>query len=320
MKQVVGKLDRFQQRHRATAFGYGVVKKYSQDQGSNLSALIAYYGFLSLFPLLLLFYTVSSYVLPHFPGAQRALTASVVGEFPVIGPQLHSNTAHPLHGSPIALLVGVASLAWGALGVSKILQQAMHEVWGVPRHARPKFATKVGKGLLLFVVLGVGIAATTAVAGVGSVLDWGPFGSVLAALPAALVNIAVFLVMFRLLSPPDVKSRTLLPGALFAGIGWQVLQTVGVNLVSHQLRHSSQVYGVFGVTLGLLSFLYLAAELTVYAAEINVVRSRHLWPRSLVAPPPDKEEPAVEPGQEPAANEDAASVDDGRADPEPAVP
>ncbi len=36
------------------------------------------------------------------------------------------------------------------------------------------------------------------------------------------------------------------------------------------------------MTLGLLSFLYLAARLTVYAAETNVVRARHLWPRSLL--------------------------------------
>lgn len=296
MKNLLKKLDQFQQRHRSTAFAYGVVKKYGQDRGGNLAALITYYGFLSLFPLLLLFYTVSSYVLPHLPGSQAALTKSVVGEFPVIGPQLHSNVHQPLRGSPLAILFGVVTLAWGALGVSQILQQTMYDVWGVPSGKRPNFVSRVLRGTVLFLLLGLGIVGTTVVASVGSVLNWGPFGSLLAALPAALVNIGVFLLVFRLLSPPDAETRSLLPGAIIGGIGWQVLQSVGVNLVSHQLRHSSQVYGVFAVTLGLLSFLYLAAELTVYSAEINVVRARHLWPRSLLENSGTGEQPSPSAG------------------------
>jgi YihY family inner membrane protein len=309
MKPMLAKLDRFQRRHRPAAFAIGVVKKYGDDRGGNLAALIAYYGFLSLFPLLLLFYTVSAYVLPHYPGAQKALTASVVGEFPVIGDQLRTNTAHPLHGSPVALIVGVLALAWGALGVSQVLQETMYEVWDVPRDVRPGFVTRVIKGLLLFVLLGVGVAATTVVTSLGTALNWGPFGSVLAALPAAVVNIGVFFGMFRILSPPDVDSGDLLPGAELAGIGWQVLQTIGVNLVSHQLRHASQVYGVFGFTLALLSFLYLGAQLTVYSAEINVVRLRHLWPRSLV--PKEANTPPSPP---------PPRVTIGRAGSEPAIP
>jgi YihY family inner membrane protein len=304
MKHLLTKLDRFQQRHRFTAFAYGVIKKYGQDRGGNLAALITYYGFLSLFPLLLLFYTVSSYVLPHFPGSQGALTKSVIGEFPVIGPQLHSNVHQPLRGSPLAILFGVVTLAWGALGVSQILQQTLYDVWGVPSGDRPNFVSRVLRGAVLFLLLGLGIVGTTVVASVGSVLNWGPFGSLLAALPAALVNIGVFLAVFRLLSPPDSELRSLLPGAIVGGVGWQVLQSIGVNLVSHQLRHSSQVYGVFAVTLGLLSFLYLAAELTVYSAEINVVRARHLWPRSLLEKAGDQASPASAaggPGQAEAA-------------------
>lgn len=283
MKPLLAKVDRFQRAHRSTAFGYGVVKKYGEDRGSSLSALITYYGFLSLFPLLLLFYTVTSYVLAHDAKLQTKLSNSVLGEFPVIGTQLQSTKSGALHGSPVALVVGVLALTWGALGVSQILQQAMHDVWSREQSVRPKFVARVIKGLLLFLVLGLGIVATTVVASLGSVLDWGPFGSVLAALPAAIVNIAMFWAMFRLLTPGVASTGALLPGAIVAGIGWQILQTVGVNLVTHQLRHAGQVYGVFGFTLALLSFLYLAAQLTVYSAEINVVRARRLWPRSLLA-------------------------------------
>lgn len=278
------KLDAFQQRHRATAFGYAVVKKYGEDRGSSLAALMTYYGFLSLFPLLLVFFTVTFYALANDAHLRKQLTDSLLGQFPVIGDQLRQ-TDKPLHGSPVALIVGFAGLIWGALGVSQALQEAMLDVWGVPRGKRPGFLSRVGRGVLLFVVLGAGVAGTTFVASLGTALDWGPFGSLLAALPAALANIGLFWVVFRLLSPRDVPGGALLAGAAVGGVGWQILQTVGINLVSHQLRHASQLYGVFAFTLALLSFLSLASQLTVYSAEINVVRHRHVWPRSLLEKP-----------------------------------
>jgi YihY family inner membrane protein len=286
----VRKLDRFQQQHRGAAFIFAVIKKYGDDRGGALAALITYYGFLSLFPLLLVFYTVMSYTLST--ATQKHLQTSVLSQFPVIGPQLLKNTDHPLHGNPLALIVGVLALLWGALGVSQILQHTFQEVWNVPGRKRPGFVTRLMRSVTLFAVLGIGIVATTVVSSLGTALNWGPLGSVLAALPSLAVNLGLFFLMFRILSPPDVAGRDLLPGVVFAGVGWQILQTVGINLVSHQFKHTSQVYGVFGLVLALLSFLYLAAQLTVYAAEINVVRARHLWPRSIVQPPltdPDKE-------------------------------
>jgi uncharacterized BrkB/YihY/UPF0761 family membrane protein len=162
----------------------------------------------------------------------------------------------------------------------------------VPGKDRPGFVSRLIRGVTLFGVLGLGVAATTAVTSLGSALNWGPLGSLLAAIPALIANVGLFYLIFRVLSPKEVASRDLLPGILFAAVGWQILQTVGVNLVGHQLRHSSQVYGVFGVTLALLSFLYMAAQLTLYGAEINVIKARHMWPRSIVQPPltePDKQ-------------------------------
>jgi YihY family inner membrane protein len=271
---------------------YGVVKKFGDDRGGSMAALIAYYGFLSLFPLLLIFWTVLSYILPHYPGARHELEHSVIAQFPVIGDQL-KNTDHPLRGSPVALIIGVVGLLWGAMGIAQTMQQVMHDVWNVPEKDRPGFVPRLVRGLLLFVVLGLGIVATTVVTGLGTVFNWGPFGSVLAAVPSALVNIGLFFLIFRVLSPRDVPARDLLPGAVMGGIGWQILQTVGINLVTHQLRHSSQVYGVFGFTLALLSFLSLAATLTVYSAELNVVRARDLWPRSMLAEQPTEPDKMV---------------------------
>jgi uncharacterized BrkB/YihY/UPF0761 family membrane protein len=77
----------------------------------------------------------------------------------------------------------------------------------------------------------------------------------------------------------------LIPGAVAAGVFWQLLQTFGGYLVAHQLRNATQVYGFFAVVLGLLGWLSLGAQLTIYCAEFNVVWHRRLWPRSLLQPP-----------------------------------
>jgi uncharacterized BrkB/YihY/UPF0761 family membrane protein len=172
----VRKLDQFQQQHRLAGFAFGVVKKYGDDRASSLAALVTYYGFLSVLPLLLVFFTVVSYVLPHYPGTQRRLESSAFSQFPVIGDQLKSQVGHPLHGSLVALIVGILGLLWGALGVSQILQHAFHEVWNVPGKDRPNFVARLVRGVSLFGVLGLGVAATTAVSSLGSALNWGPLG------------------------------------------------------------------------------------------------------------------------------------------------
>jgi uncharacterized BrkB/YihY/UPF0761 family membrane protein len=102
---------------------------------------------------------------------------------------------------------------------------------------------------------------------------------------AAAVNVGLFLLVFRVLTPRQIPTRQLLAGAVVAGVAWQALQAVGGFLVVHYLRHTSQVYGVFAIVLGLLFWLYLGARLTLYAAEVNVVAARGLWPRSLLQPP-----------------------------------
>src|SRR3984893_13530839 len=166
----VRKLDQWQQTHKRWAFAFAVIKKFGDDRGSALAALITYYGFLSLFPLLLVFYTVMAYLLPA--STQRDLQTSVLSQFPVIGPQLLQNTDHPLHGSPLALIVGVLGLLWGALGVSQALQHTFQEVWNVPGKNRPGFVTRLVRSLTLFGVMGLGIVATTVVSSLGTALSW----------------------------------------------------------------------------------------------------------------------------------------------------
>ncbi|MFJ7249809.1 YihY/virulence factor BrkB family protein [Kitasatospora sp. NPDC098652] len=277
-------LDGFQQRHRPTAVVFGVVKKYGDDRGGLLAALISYYGFLALIPLLLLLSTVLGFVLHGNPGAQRSVLDSALADFPIIGDQLRQNV-HSLRGSGFALAVGMLFLLYGALGIAQVLQHAMAEIWNVPGVRRPGYWPRLARGLLLLVVLGSGLVLGTAAASVVTSSLGGPAARVGGLLVSALLNAALCLACFRVLTPRGIPTSALWPGCAVAGPLFTVLQAFGSLLVVHELRHAGQVYGFFATVIGLLSWLYLAAQITVYAAESNVVLARRLWPRSLLQPP-----------------------------------
>jgi YihY family inner membrane protein len=275
---VLQKLDSFQRRHRATAFVYGVQKKFSDDRGGYLAALITYYGFLSIFPLLLAVFTVVAYALSGNQSAIHSLETHV-GSYPIIGPAATQLEGQRLKGSPLALVVGVAGLVWGAMGLAQAAQHTMDEAWNIPRRDRPGFVPKLLRGLGWYLLFGLGVMATTFVTTLGPLLSWSG-GPVLSGLIALALNLALFTVSFWVLSPTGVGARDLLPGAMFAGTSWTALTGVGVGL-AHKLAHSNALYGTFAPVLALLAFLYLTARLTIYGIEANVVRAQHLWPRSL---------------------------------------
>jgi uncharacterized BrkB/YihY/UPF0761 family membrane protein len=101
----------------------------------------------------------------------------------------------------------------------------------------------------------------------------------------AMLDVVLAMGVFRILTPRSIASHDLVPGAVVAGLGYAMLLTAGTGLVQHQLRHAQVLYGPFAFVLGLLGWLYLVAQLSLYAAELNVVRARRLWPRSVVQPP-----------------------------------
>jgi membrane protein len=283
---VLRRIDDFQKRHAALGFPVAVWKKFGDDQAGNLAALIAYYGFLSTFPLLLVLVTVLGIALANNPHLQEQVLNSALTEFPVIGPQLRGNV-HALGRSGLGLAVGLIGTFLGARGVASAIQNAMNHVWEVPRHKRPGFPFNWLRSFGLIGLIGVGVIVTTVLSGIGT---WGAtdFGSwtrfgILAV--SLVLNILLFWLGLRLATAPEISFRDLRMGAVMAAIVWQVLQALGGYVVDHDLRHASSVYGTFGLILGLIAWLYLQAQLTLYAVEADVVRRRGLWPRSLFPPP-----------------------------------
>ncbi len=278
-------VDRFQQRHPWLGFPLAVVKKSSDDESGSMAALLAYYGFVAIFPSLLILVTVFGLLLRDNPALQERVLRSALIDFPVIGDQLQQNV-RSLSGSPVALAAGVLGALLGARGVAATAQNALNRVWGVPKAHRPGFPFNLLRSLGLLALIGTGALAAAVLAGIsggsGAWAGWVRLG-VLAA--TFVVNAGLFVGAFRLATAKEVRTRDLAPGAIAAAIVWQVLLALGGYVVNHYLRHASEVYGTFGVVLGLLSWLYLQAQLTLYLAEADVVRAQRLWPRGLVQPP-----------------------------------
>jgi YihY family inner membrane protein len=283
VERVMHRVDRMQRGNRYLGFVVGIIRKFGDDRGSALSAELAYYGFVSLFPLLLVTVTVMGFVLQGNHRMQRDLLDSALSDFPVIGTQLRQNV-HALRGNGIVLAIGLVASLWGALGVTQVAQYTMAQVWAVPERDRPGFFPRLGRGVLLFLVLGAGVIATSVYASFGTVEARGPL-ALLNLLLTMGINVALWLAMFRILTPRQIGTHELLPGSVVAGMVWTLVQLLGAYLISRQLRHTSELYGFFAIVLGLLWWLYLTALIAVYTAEFNVVLKKRLWPRSLVRPP-----------------------------------
>jgi uncharacterized BrkB/YihY/UPF0761 family membrane protein len=155
----------------------------------------------------------------------------------------------------------------------------------VPHVVRPGFVSRLGRSLGVLGVLVLDVVVSTILAGFVTFGGRAVWTAGVAVLAGLLVNIPLFVLGFRILTPKSIATRSLITGAVTAAVGWSLLQYGGTWLVGHQLRHASQLYGYFASILGLVSFLFLAAEITLYAAEFNVVRLRHLYPRSILQPP-----------------------------------
>ena len=281
--RLLRRVDKQHQQRAWVAFPYAVMKKFGDDQAGNLAALIAYYGFLSLFPLMLVLVTLLGMLLRNNPELQDTIRTSALANFPVIGEEISKNV-HSLRGSGLALGIGLALALWAGLGVMKVLQTAMNAVWNVPYRHRPSFWLSLLRAMLLLLVLGVITVASAAAGSVGAGSDSWLLGIAGIAI-SVLLNLVLFLLAFRILTTEDVAWGDVFPGALIAALAWTALQAVGGYIVSHQLQGASDTYGTFAMVIGLLAWIYLGAQITLFAAEVNVVRKRRLWPRAIVQPP-----------------------------------
>lgn len=280
LDRVVDRIDQWQQHNRVVAPAYAVIKKFGDDKANNLVVGLGWYGFTSIYPLFLVVITIFGFI-----GAASLGNGIVhtLQQFPVIGSGFDKTPtgSSRLHGNVAGLVIGLVLLVYGAQGVTQTAQQAMATVWDIPKEKLPGFLPRLGRSIGALVIIGVCFLVNAAL----GVLATGGGRSYAIRVPVILamvvINIVSYAAAFRALTPKAVGTRSLVPGAVAAAIGFTVLIMVGSGLVNHQIRNSSETYGQFAVVIGLVGFLLILAKVSIYAAELNVVLDRHLWPRPL---------------------------------------
>ena len=284
---VTRRIDQFQQRHSPVGFPLAVAYKFVDDQGVYLAALMTYYGFLSLFPLLLLLASALGFALRNDEHLRQQILDSTLSQFPVIGEQLRDPSG--LQGSRVAIVIGALTAIYGALGVAQALQHAMNTAWSVPRNRRPNVLKARARSVLILLTAGVAVLTTTTLsilAGTAGARH-GVFSSstaILTTVAAVAANIVIFGAVFRIATARRLSFSDNAPGAVLAAIVWQAMQVFGTAYVSHAVKDRTATYGVFALVLGLLAWTFLVAVGVVFSVEVNVVRSRQLYPRSLLTP------------------------------------
>jgi membrane protein len=280
--QTLRRLDTWQQRSPVLGIPVAVIKKFLDDGADRLGVQIAYWGFFSVFALLLVFASILGFVFKSNPDLQHQLLDSTLERMPVIGPQI-SGDIGSLTGSGPALAIGVAGALWTGLGVTLAIGTALDRTWDVPQPKRAGFISSRLRGLVVLASVGaVNVLATVAVGlatagGVGTALT-----QVLSFVASGVIDLVLFAASFRVLTAAQATTRQVLPGALLAAGCWLGLQALGGVYVTQVLAGSSQTYGGFAAVVGLLTWLLIASELILLAAELNVVLARNLWPRSLI--------------------------------------
>jgi membrane protein len=284
-RPVMRAVDKFQQRRPVLAFPIAVWKKFGDDSAGSLAALIAYYAFGSIFPLLLVLVSVSSIVLHGHPALQTTVQNDVARDFPGLKGLVPKKG---ISGAGFGLGAGLVLMFFGARGVASAAQNAFNQVWEVPMVRRPGFAPATLRSIGLILAVGLGQIATLIISGLAGGVghSFTGAGAYVAATAVALIlNVGLFWTAFRLGTSPEVAGRDLWLGAIISAIAWQILQSVGTTLLRDDVAKSSAVSATFAVVLGLLAWFYLQAEITLYAVEVSVVHARRLWPRSMFPPP-----------------------------------
>ena len=275
---MIGAVDRWQRRTPWAGVPYAVMKKFGDDNANLVVVALAWYGFTAIFPLLLVMTTVLGDI-----GAQSLGTGilNTLHQFPVIGTSFNPAKPSSLHGSTLGLVVGLIGLVYGAQGVTQTAQQAMATVWHIPQTQRTGFLPRLGRSLAGLVTIGGAFVVNAFITGYATAgtTSYAIRIPVLAGL--LILNAVLYFVTFTLLTAKAIGPRGLLPGAVLGGVAFTALITVGSGLMTHQLKHASSTYGAFGSVIGIVALLLLLAKLSMYAAELNPVLSRRLYPRAL---------------------------------------
>jgi len=280
LNATISKIDNWQLQHHWSALSYAVIKKYGEDESGRQAALLTYYAFLSLFPLLLVLTTLTSVIASNQPALQHDIIRSTTNYFPVLGSQL-SNHINGLHKNGLALVIGIAFTLYGSRGVADVFRRGVQHIWQVPKAQRPGFPKTILNSLVIIVVGGFGFIVASISTGLAAAAGHGPAFRLLSVAVNLFILFWLFTFLLNICLPRHVPIKDTRAGALAAAFGLVILQALGGYLLSRELKSLDALYSYFAIALGLLFWIYLQAQMLYYAVTLAAVRAQRLWPRSI---------------------------------------
>ncbi len=283
--------DDYQRAHPFVGFPLAVIYKHFDDQGNYLAAIITYYAFIAIFPLLLMASSILGFFLQDNPELQTKLLNTALSQFPIVGDQL--GRPEGLSGSAGAIIVGGITALYGAMGLGQASQNAVNIAWSVPRNSRPNPFLLRLRSILLLAVAGLAVLAVVVLTTLASNADilgteMGREVGWLIKAGGFVLLVLAFAALFRLASAREVSWRSTLPGAIAVAIMWQGLQWAGGTFVARVVSTANEVNATFAFVLGLIAFIYIASIMVVLGVQLNVVNARKLYPRALLTPFTDR--------------------------------
>ena len=280
LKNRIERVDHAQKQHHKASVAVATVKKFVDDQSTNLASMIAYWAFFSIFPLFLALVTILGYVLPE--SIRTNVLEDVANLFPLLDP----STVGSLTGAWWPVILGLVLAFWSGSAVVRVTQNAFNSVWEIPQKDRPGLPEQLKKSMLALGTIGVGLVVATVISGFVTGFDLPWWGRIAGYAISFVLDVGIFVAAFHMLTDrDDLTWRDVLPGALLSGGAFFVLQQLSSLIVSRYLNNAQSTYGNFATVITILFWFYLQAQITLLGAQLNVVLKERLYPRSLAGGP-----------------------------------
>jgi membrane protein len=273
------RIDDFQRRHIVAGLLFAVCKKYSQDDGIRLAALLTYYGFLGFFPMLLLLVVLVTELLRSRPALAERLIDQLVA------PRLQTEVQEALAQLPsggLPLLVGVLGLLFTGFGSLLAAYWALNQIWAVPHRQRFGFASRYARVLLLLLFLLVG-SVTAAALGLlaGSLLELDATQRLGSAAGSFAVAFGMLVAANKVLTARHLTIRDIWPGAALGAAATTIIIVFGAQVLGRLVARSGLVYGSFATVVGVFTLFYFISQALVFSAELSTVLAWRLFPRGM---------------------------------------
>lgn len=280
LDKTINNIDKFQQKVPPLAFVYGVVKKYGQEETGYKAALLTYYSFLALFPLLMVLTTLSSMALKNYPDLQETVIEGATSYFPMLGNQLseHINT---LNKTGLPLIAGILFTLYGTRGVAVVFRRGIRSIWGFDPDPKSPFFNNLVHSLTVIFVGGLGLMIAAIITGAAAAAGSGWEFRITSAAINLILLFVVFLFLLKYNLPAKVGYKDLRPAAAGIALGLVFLQFAGGFILARELKNLDALYSYFALALGLLFWIYLQSQVIYYSMQLAAVKAKKLWPRSF---------------------------------------